>query len=183
MAVQDGLTSITVNWTASSDVTGYKIFYNSSGGDSGSADISGDNHTLTGLVREDTYTISIIAIFQTLSSSPVTVEVTLSEAVLCIMILTFSSPPPGQVNVVVTAITATSISLSWSVVGGSVARSEVVWRETDRGTESSSGSLTGTSYTIDQLESTTIYTVTVRASNAAGTTDSQPIIFSTGIAI
>ena len=81
----------------------------------------------------------------------------------------------------VTDITATSISLSWSVVGGSVARSEVVWRETDRGTESSSGSLTGTSYTIDQLESTTIYTVTVRASNAAGfMTDCQPIIVSTG---
>ena len=84
---------------------------------------------------------------------------------------------------VVIAITATSISLSWSVVGGSVARSEVVWRETGRGTESSSGSLTGTSYTIDQLESTTIYTVTVRASNVAGTTENQPITFSTGIAI
>ena len=61
--------------------------------------------------------------------------------------------------------------------------SEVVWRETDRGAESSSGSLTGTNYTIDQLESTTIYTVTVRASNAARITDSQPITFSTGIAI
>ena len=84
-----------------------------------------------------------------------------------------------QVNVVVTAITATSISLSWSVVGCSVARSEVVWRETDRETESSSGSLTGTSYTIDQLESTTVYTITVTASNAAETTDSQPIIVST----
>ena len=81
---------------------------------------------------------------------------------------------------VVSGITATSISLSWSVASGSVARSEVVWRETDRGTESSSGSLTGTSYTIDQLESTTIYTVTVRASNVAGTTDSQLITFSTG---
>ena len=78
------------------------------------------------------------------------------------------------------SITASSISLSWSVANGSVASWEVVWRETDRGTESSSGSLTGTSYTIDQLESTTIYTVTVRASNVAGTTDSQPIIFSTG---
>ena len=82
---------------------------------------------------------------------------------------------------VVSGITATSISLSWSVASGSVARSEVVWRETDRGTESSSGSLTGTSYTIDQLESTTIYTVTVRASNVAGTTDSQLITFSTGM--
>ena len=80
----------------------------------------------------------------------------------------------------VSSITASSISLSWSAANGSVASWEVVWRETDRGTESSSGSLTGTSYTIDQLESTTIYTVTVRASNVAGTTDSQPIIFSTG---
>ena len=66
------------------------------------------------------------------------------------------------------------------MASGSVASWEVVWRETDRGTESSSGSLTGSSYTIDQLESTTIYTVTVRASNVAGTTDSQPITFSTG---
>ena len=83
-------------------------------------------------------------------------------------------------SVSVSSITASSISLSWSVASGSVATWEVVWRETDRGTESSSGSLTGTSYTIDQLESTTIYTVTVGASNVAGTTDSQPITFSTG---
>ena len=80
----------------------------------------------------------------------------------------------------VSSITTSSISLYWSVASGSVASWEVVWRETDRGTESSSGSLTGTSYTIDQLEGTTIYTVTVRASNVAGTTDSQPITFSTG---
>ena len=78
------------------------------------------------------------------------------------------------------SITASSISLSWSVASGSVASWEVVWRETDRGTESSSGSLTGTSYTIDQLESTTIYTVTVRASNAVGASSSQSITFSTG---
>ena len=87
---------------------------------------------------------------------------------------------PGVVSVSVSSITASSISLSWSVASGSVASWEVVWRETDRGTESSSGSLTGTSYTIDQLESTTIYTVTVRASNAVGASSSQPITFSTG---
>ena len=39
----------------------------------------------------------------------------------------------------------------------------------------------GSVYTIDQLESITIYTVTVTASNAAGImTDSQSIIVSTG---
>ena len=79
-AVQDGLTSIIVTWTASSDATGYRISYTSSGGDSGSVDVNGDSHTLTGLVREDTYTISITATSQSFTSSPVTVEVTLSEA-------------------------------------------------------------------------------------------------------
>ena len=186
-AVQDGPTSIRVSWTPSSDAIGYRIHYTSSRGDSGSEDVSGghsDSYTLTGLVKEDTYTISITATSQVFSSSPITVEVTLSEEDPLIQLLILFSlppvPPPGVVSVSVSSITASSISLSWSVASGSVASWEVVWRETDRGTESSSGSLTGTSYTIDQLESTTIYTVTVRASNVAGTTDSQPITFSTG---
>ena len=81
-AVQDGPTSIRVSWTPSSDATGYRIHYTSSRGDSGSEDVSGghtDSHTLTGLVKEDTYTISIMATSHTLSSSPITVEITLSE--------------------------------------------------------------------------------------------------------
>ena len=95
------------------------------------------------------------------------------------IILLVSVPAPGQVSVTVDSITASSISLSWSVANGRVASSEVVWRETDRGTESTSGSLSGTSYTIDQLHSTTLYTVRVRVTNVAGTTDSLPIIAST----
>ena len=81
-AVQDGPTSIRVSWTPSSDATGYMIHYTSSRGDSGSEDVSGghsDSHTLTGLVKEDTYTISIRATFQGFPSSAITVEVTLSE--------------------------------------------------------------------------------------------------------
>ena len=79
IAVQDGLNSIIVTWTASSDTTGYRIFYNSSGGDSGSADVSTSNHTLTGLMRGNTYTISITATYPSLISSSVAVEVTLSK--------------------------------------------------------------------------------------------------------
>ena len=91
-------------------------------------------------------------------------------------------PAPGQVSVVVCSITATSISLSWSVVGGSVVWSEVVWRErAARGTESSSGNLTNTCYTIDNLKSSTNYSVRVRVTNIAGTTESPPILVSTGI--
>ena len=91
-------------------------------------------------------------------------------------------PAPGQPSVsAVTSITATSISLSWSVPSGSVVTSsEVMWREASSGTsEGTSGSLTDTSYTIDQLESNTDYNVTVTVSNTAGSTDSQPIIIST----
>ena len=81
-AVQDGPTSIRVSWTPSSDATGYRIHYTSSRGDSGSEDVSGGHsgsHTLTGLVKEDTYTISIMATSQGFPSSTITVEVTLSE--------------------------------------------------------------------------------------------------------
>ena len=104
----------------------------------------------------------------------------LSCSFVCLSVCLSAFSAPGVVSVSVSSITASSISLSWSVARGSVASWEVVWIETDRGTESSSGSLTGTSYTIDQLENTTIYTVTVRASNAVGTSNSQPITFSTG---
>ena len=89
-------------------------------------------------------------------------------------------PAPGEVLVSVNSITATSISLSWSVASGRMVSWEVVWRPTDRGTESTSDSLPGNTYTIHHLESSTIYTVTVRATNVAGTTDSTPILISTG---
>ena len=189
MAVQEGLTSIRVSWTPSSDATGYTISY-TGGGSSDSVTVSGgstDNYLLTGLVVEASYTISIVAT-QQLPSDAVVVEITLSEKKtysnmyatfsLCVYIV----PAPGQPSVsAVTSITATSISLSWSVPSGSVVTSsEVMWREASSGTsEGTSGSLTGTSYTIDQLESTTDYTITVTVSNTAGSTDSQPIIIST----
>ena len=89
---------------------------------------------------------------------------------------------PGQPSVSVTSITAASISLCWSVPSGSVTSYEVMWRETDSGaTEMTSGSLTDTSYTIEQLDSTTIYTIIVTATNQAGDTDSLPITSKTGV--
>ena len=97
------------------------------------------------------------------------------------IIYNFPVPVPGQVVVSVNSITASSISLSWSVASDRVASWEVVWRPTDRGTESTSGSLPGNTYTIHHLDSSTIYTVTVTATNVAGTTDSTPILFSTGM--
>ena len=93
-------------------------------------------------------------------------------------------PVPGQPSVNVTSITSTSISLSWSVPSGSVVKSyEVMWQALSSGDEAnddggsgSSGSITSTSYTIQELESNTVYSVTVTVTNAAGSTVSQPII-------
>ena len=71
-AVQTGPTSITVSWSPSSDATGYRIDYDSSGGDSGNVTVSGgssDNETLTGLQNGDTYTIFIVTTSHHLSSN------------------------------------------------------------------------------------------------------------------
>ena len=73
--IQDGPTSIRVTWTPPSplgDTTGYRIHY--SGGNSGSEDVSGGDtmtHTLTGLTNGETYTISIAATSNTLTSDTV----------------------------------------------------------------------------------------------------------------
>ncbi|CAI7996888.1 hypothetical protein GBAR_LOCUS1984, partial [Geodia barretti] len=101
------------------------------------------------------YTISVVATSEHLFSDATTFQITLI-------------PAPGQVLVSVSSITATSISLSWSVSSGRVASWEVVWRPTDRGTESTSGPLSGTTYTIHYLDPSTIYTLTVSATNVAG---------------
>ena len=56
--------SILVSWSPSSDATGYRIDYESSGGYSGSVTVSGgstDEYTLTVLQNGDTYAISIAA--------------------------------------------------------------------------------------------------------------------------
>ena len=65
--------------------------------------------------------------------------------------------------------------------GSVVTRYEVIWREADSGaTEMTSGNLTSKSYTIEQLKSMTNYTITVTATNVAGSTESMPISISTG---
>ena len=89
---------------------------------------------------------------------------------------TFSShPAPGQPRVTVISSTATTISLSWSVPNGSVVESyEVTW---ERGTIIIDGS---TSYTIRELEAEANYTITVAASNGAGSAVSDPVTGTTG---
>ena len=76
-AVQHGFTSIIVTWTASSDATGYRIYYTSdsdSGSEEGST--SDSSLTLSELKNGETYSISIVATSPDMATnSPITREV------------------------------------------------------------------------------------------------------------
>ena len=88
--------------------------------------------------------------------------------------------PPGEILLAVLSATPTSISLSWSIASGSVMGWEVFWRDINGNvTENTSGSLSGTNYTINDLLTTTSYSVRVRAVNPIGTTESPRIIIVT----
>ena len=81
----------------------------------------------------------------------------------------------------VVSITTTSISLSWSVPSDSVVTSyEVMWQKLERDASVSvTVSSDHISYTIMELESSTEYSVTVTASNGAGSATSSPLVVST----
>ena len=83
-------------------------------------------------------------------------------------------------KLVVTAITSRSITLSWSVASGTVDFWEVVWTENER--NQTSGTITVTYYTIYELKTNTSYSITVRATNAIGTAESNSIIFNVSTA-
>ena len=188
--VQDSLTSITVSWTPSTNATGYRIYYDNSGGHSGFEDVGGgstDNHTLSDLQNGTTYTISIMATSYSPPSTLVELNIDLSNtfaflkvSMFILVVFFLVTSPPGQIVLTVTSIP--TISLSWRVAaGGPVDSWEVMWREVDTNETDStySGSLSSTNYTVINLKTTTLYSVRVRGINALGSADSPRIIFFT----
>ena len=142
-----------------------------------------NEYTLTNLQNGDTYTISIVATSSSdLPSESVLADMTvgLSESnILYIfndttyMIYTVPDPP----EITIDSTTATSIIISGGVPSDSVADSyEVMWLTDDVGgcsggsdmdsTTINSGSIT--SYEITELEEDSTYSITVTASNSAG---------------
>ena len=80
--------------------------------------------------------------------------------------------------------TATNISLSWTSAGSVVDSYEVVWERDTSGEcpdeDEGSVTITGGSYTITGLEEDSNYTITVNATNAAGSAASEPVTAMTG---
>ena len=93
---------------------------------------------------------------------------------------------PGLPAISVTSTTSITISLSWTSVGSVVDNYVVMWeRDTSRecpGVDKDSTTITGgsTSYTISGLEEDSSYTITVTATNAAGSAVSVPVTAMTG---
>ena len=81
---------------------------------------------------------------------------------------------PAQLGLTVGTTTATSISLSWTSAGSEVDSYEVMWQRDTSGEcpDEDEGSTTitdgSTSYDIMGLEEDSSYSITVTASNAAG---------------
>ena len=80
--------------------------------------------------------------------------------------------------------TATTISLSWTSAGSVVDSYEVVWTSEECPDDVDKGSNTITdgsrSYTIMGLREGSNYTITVNATNAAGSAASEPVTGMTG---
>ena len=105
-AVQNGPTSVLVSWSPSIGATDYRIQYDSTGGHSGSETIDGINTaslSLTGLENGQTYTISVVAIYQDLFSNAIQIEVILSKLHIDIfsndIILRLYSSPSSRTGV------------------------------------------------------------------------------------
>ena len=197
-AVQERPTGIHVLWTPPTPLgytTGYRIYYR--GGSNGSVDVSGgstDYYTLTGLQNGANYIISIVGTSEHFFSAEVEVTVSLGEKdsplslqssflYMCVC----ATAVPGQPSVTVSSTTAITISLSWSVPGGSVEDSyEVMWERDTLGEcgDEDEGSTTITdgsaSYTITGLEEDSSYAIAVTATNAAGSAVSDPVTGITG---
>ena len=148
------------------------------------------NHLLTGLQNGARYNISIMATSIHVYSDLVTLtnNVPLSESFnLCPYYIHFTSlhctlTAPGQPTaVMVDSITPTTISLSWTAANGTVDSYEVMWERDTSGqcpdVDEDSTNITGssTSYTISGLQEDSSYTITVTATNAAGSTVSDSV--------
>jgi chitodextrinase len=162
-------TSVTLSWTAATDnvgVTGYDVYR----GGTKIATVTTTGYTDSGL-SPGAYSYTVVARDAAGNTSPA------SNAVAVSVGCTDCSPPSTPGNVVSTAQTSSSITLSWTASTDNVG---VAGYQVYRGS-TLVGSPTGTTYTDTGLTASTAYTYTVTAKDAAGNTSaaSSPLTVST----
>ncbi|MCY9591363.1 bacillolysin [Paenibacillus chitinolyticus] len=153
--------SVTLSWSASTDnvgVTGYDVYR----GSVLAASVSGTSATVSGLSPSTAYTFTVKAKDAagnvSPASSPVTVTTSSSTDP------TDTLPPTAPGNLVSTAKTSSSVSLSWSASTDNVG---VAGYDVYNGSTLAT-TVTGTSATVSGLQGGTSYTFTVKARDAAG---------------
>ncbi|CAI8052760.1 Receptor-type tyrosine-protein phosphatase alpha [Geodia barretti] len=158
MLIQTDATTIRVTWTPPSplgNTIGYTVFYSSTGSNEAPVvrEASTNEVELMNLAEGGSYSISLVARSQHLPSSTLTDTLDLVRV-------------PRDLELSVADTTGTSITVSWTVAGGQVESYDIVWG-TGLSTEVSGEE---ESYTIEGLEEGESYTITITASNAAGST-------------
>ena len=161
--------ALDVSWTASedSDVTGYVVQWKSGGDDYSAANQSstdGTSASFDGLTQGDTYTFRVAAVSDA-GQGDWSDEASGNPAVA-----------PGLVGDLASTPGNGTLALSWTVPaddGGSEITGYVVSWRTGRQAMADTADVAGdaTGYTITGLDNTKNYSVTVAASNAAGTGD------------
>ena len=150
-------TGYTISWNPSTDnvaVTGYEVYRN--GTLVGTT--SSTNHTFTGLSVLSSHAITVRAYDAAGNKS---VASTALNAVVDDVVA-----PNAPANLMVSAKTSNSVSLSWSAPADNVA---VTGYEIFNGTNPTPvGTASGTSFTVTGLSGGSAYTFTVRARDAAG---------------
>src|SRR5215510_13482935 len=156
-------TSVSLTWTASTDnigVTGYRIF----DGATQVGTSATTSFTATGLAPSSTHTYTARAVGAAMN---------VSNASNSVMVTTDPSvdnmPPSPPTNLIVTATTSTTVSLSWTASTDNIG---VTGYRIFNGT-TLAGTSTTTTFIVGSLTPNNSYTFTVRAFDAAGN-ESQP---------
>ena len=196
--------SITVQWGAvdcihrNGDITGYSVKYRVQGINStnNTTDVSGGTTTeatLSGLQPATNYEMEVAAVNSAgtgVYSDPLSILTSSELNVYLVFTIILSGNtfffPVHTPVVTVNSMAATSISLSWTSAGSVVDSYEVMWERDTSGEcpDEDEGSATiadgSISYNITELEEDSNYTITVTATNAAGSAVSDPVTGVTG---
>lgn len=162
-------TSLTLNWTASTDnvgVTGYDVYQD--GVKINATNVTGTSFTATGLLPGTSYNYYIVAKDAAGNQSVLGNTLVVSTAA------PDTQPPASPANLTATIITQTSFTLKWNA---STDNTGVTGYDVyQNGIKINVANITTTTYNITGLTAATTYSFTVKAKDAAGNVSVESVL-------